>query len=204
MSYSLCYVEDHQDIGQDISDYLRHQGYTVDRYSDGQAALDAIQSKSYDMLLLDVMLPHVNGLVLAQYAKEKNKDLPIIMTTAKGMIEDKATAYTLGVDDYLVKPFSLKELLMRIEAVGKRFASGRVYRYEDLDVSLDEQTVKKSGEIIHVTAQERVLLSYLIEHTGIVVSRLSLTELVRGEDAGRDKKSENKLDVSMAAIRKKL
>ena len=204
MSHYICYVEDHSKIGQDISDYLQDQWYHVDRFLDGWKASDQIQKKHYDLLILDIMLPWVNGYTIAQSAKKKYPNTPIIMTTAKWMIDDKQEWYDLWIDDYLVKPFSLKELIMRIEAVMKRYTPSEVYRYEDVEVFLEENVVKKNGEKIHITIKEWILLFTLIEHAGTIVSRLSLTELIWWEDAWWDNKVENKLDVYIASLRKKL
>lgn len=204
MSHYICYVEDHSEIGQDISDYLHDQWYHVDRFLDGWRASDQIQKKYYDLLILDIMLPWANGYTIAQSAKKKYPNTPIIMTTAKWMIDDKQEWYDIWIDDYLVKPFSLKELIMRIEAVMKRYTPSEVYRYEDVEVFLEENVIKKNGEKIHITTKEWILLFTLIEHAGTIVSRLSLTELIWWEDAWWDNKVENKLDVYIASLRKKL
>ena len=204
MNYYICYVEDHPEIGQDISTYLQSQWHRVDWFTDGQKALSEVSKKQYDVLILDIMLPEVDGYDIATYIKQKNKNTPIIMTTAKWMIDDKQQWYDIWIDDYLVKPFSLKELTMRLEAVMKRYIPSEIYRYGDVEVYLEENVVKKNGELVHITTKEWVLLFTLIENTGTVISRLSLTELIWWNDAWWDNKVENKLDVYIASLRRKL
>ena len=204
MSHYICYVEDHAESGQDISAYLQSQGHHVDRFSDGLKAQSEIQKKHYDLLILDIMLPGTDGYSIAKQSKKKHPSIPIIMTTAKWMIDDKQQWYDLWIDDYLVKPFSLKELIMRIEAVMKRCIPSEIYRYSDIEVYLEENVIKKNGEIVHLTTKEWILLFTLIESAGTIVSRLSLTELIWWDDAWWDNKVENKLDVYIASLRKKL
>lgn len=200
MSHILL-IEDNLTIGKNISLYLEHESHTVDRYTDGTEWRDRALQYVYDLIILDVMLPGLDGVSLLRELREK-KQVPVIMTTAKGQIEDKQEAFDLGADDYLVKPFALEELSMRVKALVKRSESRDIYQIGDLQVDVEDKKVVRAGEEVHLTIKEFLILAYLLESNGHAVSRSDLLEFVRWGDALYE--HDSKLDVYIANLRKKL
>lgn len=197
----LLLIEDTYAIGNNIVTYLEHDWFSVDRSTDGQEWKDRALSATYDLIVLDIMLPGLDGVSLLQELRTK-KQTPVIMTTAKGQIEDKQQAYDLGADDYLVKPFALEELVMRIRALLKRTEISDIYRLWTLEIDLENKTVTDHGEDIHVTMKEFLILACLLESRGHPVSRSDLLEFVWWGEALYE--HDAKLDVYIANLRKKL
>lgn len=197
----LLLVEDNPTIGKNIVTYLEHEGHTLDWYKDGKEWKDRALHYMYDCLILDIMLPGLDGIALLQELRTK-KQTPVIMTTAKWQLEDKQEAYMLGADDYLVKPFALEELSMRINALMKRSQARDLYQIGDIQVDIENKTVIRAGQDVHVTIKEFLILSYLLEYDGRAVSRADLIEFIRWWDALYE--HDGKLDVYIANLRKKL
>lgn len=197
----ILLVEDNQTIWKNIVSYLAHELHTIDRYTDGKEWRDRALNYMYDCIILDVMLPWLDGITLLQELRNK-KQTPVIMTTAKWQIEDKQEAYTLGADDYLVKPFALEELSLRINALLKRSESHDLYQIGELQVDLENKTVVLEGNEVHLTMKEFLILTYLLENNSRAVSRSDLLEFIRWGDALYE--HDNKLDVYIANLRKKL
>lgn len=197
----ILLIEDNAIIGNNISVYLTHEGHTVDWYTDGVTGKEQGMTYLYDVIVLDIMLPGIDGVAVLRELR-KTTQTPIIMTTAKGHLDDKQEAFDLGADDYLVKPFALEELSMRIKALTKRSLSRDLYQLGDLQIDLADKTVTRAGEDVHLTMKEFLILSYLLEAQGHVVSRSDLLEFVRWGDALYE--HDNKLDVYIANLRKKL
>lgn len=197
----LLVVEDNQTIGQNMVTYLEHEWHTVDWCADGEEWKNRALQYLYDIIVLDVMLPGLDGIALLQQLREK-KQTPVIMTTAKGQLDDKQEAYTLGADDYLVKPFALEELVMRINALLKRTEVRDVYQIGDIQVDTENKVVTRSGQEVHLTLKEFLILTYLLESNGHAVSRSDLLEFVWWGDALYE--HDDKLDVYIANLRKKL
>ncbi len=197
----LLLIEDNQTIWTNIVTYLEHEGHTVDWYMDGETGRDRAVQYVYDLIILDIMLPWLDWITLLQTLRTK-KQTPVIMTTAKGQIEDKQQAYDLGADDYLVKPFLLEELSLRVKALLKRSESRDIYQVADIQVDLENKTVVRAGEEVHLTMKEFLILTYLLESNGHAVSRSDLLEFVRWGDALYE--HDSKLDVYIANLRKKL
>ncbi len=200
MNY-LCLVEDNERIGANTKAYLESEGFSVDREKDGAKAWAAIQHKSYDVIIVDIMLPGMNGIHLCQKIR-LSRQIPIIMTTAKGQLEDKAEAFDCGADDYLVKPFALEELVMRIRALLKRTEVVDIVRIGDVEVLVDDNIVKKAGREVHLTTKEFLILNYLIDTMPHVASRSDILDFVWWSDGLWD--NDAKLDVYIANLRKKL
>lgn len=197
----LLLIEDNQTIWKNIVTYLEHEGHTIDRYTDGLVWRDRALQYVYDCIVLDIMLPWLDGVTLLQQLRVK-KQTPVIMTTAKGQIEDKQEAYDLGADDYLVKPFLLEELALRVKALVKRSESRDIYQLADIQVDLENKTVVRTGEEVHLTMKEFLILTYLLESNWHAVSRSDLLEFVWWGDALYE--HDSKLDVYIANLRKKL
>ena len=197
----LLYIEDNAAIAENVIAYLEADGYQVKWCADGKVWLDTALSGYYDLVILDIMLPGMDGFRVCRELR-KHKQVPVIMTTAKGEIDDKSAWFDWWADDYLVKPFELKELVMRIEALLKRSQVSDTVTFGDVDIILDENRCVKAGEEIKLTLKERQILMELVDAQGITVSRADIIDAVRWGDALYE--SDGKLDVYIANLRKKL
>ncbi len=179
-------VEDNKDILSNLYDYLTLKGYIVDCADNGLTALYLISSQSYDLIILDIMLPGVDGLRICQtLRKDARLDTPVIMLTAKDQIEDKLLGFQSGADDYLVKPFDLSELLVRIEAILRRSQkSSRIHQLKvaDLEFNLDTMSVTRSGETIYLKPAALKLLKKLMQESPNVVKKEILENILWGEN----------------------
>lgn len=198
----LLVVEDEPDLLAGLARALRKQGYSVDTAADGEEGLYKATSTDYDAIVLDVMLPHLDGWeVLARL--RKTKATPVLMLTARDRSADRVRGLDTGADDYLVKPFDTPELFARLRALIRRSA-GQPRATHDLgDVHIDTaaRTVTRAGEPVALTAREYVLLEFLALHRGEVVTRTALYEHLFDEN---DATLSNILDVHVFNLRKKL
>lgn len=197
----ILLIEDHPEIGQNIIDYCETEWRKVDRYVSAEVVVPLIWKHYRDCAVLDVMLPGMGGTVFLKQLRSKS-GLPVIMSTAQGTITEKWDAYELWADDYLVKPYSLEELCMRIRAVVWRSQESDVVKVRELTVYLDENRIVKWTEDIHVTTKEWIILTELLDMKGSVVQRTSLIAAVWGDDQTRE--HDGALDVYIANLRKKL
>jgi DNA-binding response OmpR family regulator len=176
-------VEDEQRLARVVRRVLEQEGYTVDVVGDGASAVSAAQRVPYDLLLLDVMVPVMNGMQVCRVLRESHNMTPILMLTALGEVHDRVRGLDTGADDYLTKPFSFDELLARMRALTRRHgapASEPVLRVGDLELDLVRHEAKRKGEVIELTATEFRLLELLMRHPGQVFSRARLLDLVWG------------------------
>lgn len=197
----LLVVEDEDSIAEPLVEGLRAEGFDVTRVASGQAALDA---PPVDLVLLDVRLPDIDGFVVCRELRTRS-DVPIIMVTAKGEEIDRVVGLELGADDYVVKPFGLRELVARIRAVARR-TSVRPERREiisvgDLEVDAPARRVTLGGRELHLTPKEFDLLSLLASEPGVVVDRQRILREVWDTTWYGSSKT---VDVHVAALRKKL
>lgn len=197
----ILIVEDTHDIGNAMKVYLTACGYTVTRVKTLQGCYDAMKKEHIDCVVLDRMLPDGDW-IHACHEIKAYKNIPIIMETAKSQIDDKVEWFTCWADDYLTKPFDLKELDLRIKAVTKRTDPGDVMYRQDITIDLDKKQIFRKDMLVHITAKEFVIIGLLLLNKGNVISRSDLLEEVRWEDGVRGK--DNKLDVYISTIRKKL
>ncbi len=197
----LLLIEDNQHIGSNIKQFLELEDCVVDWLVDGHEGLEQALARTYDCVILDVMLPGLDGLVLLQKLRTQKKT-PVIMTTAKWQIDDKAQSYEAWADDYLVKPFALEELWMRIQAIVKRGHPQDIFRRRTIEVHIEENLVRKEWVDVSLPLKEFQILTCLIDQDGKVVSRTDLVEQVRGGDSLFE--NDNKLDVYISNLRKKL
>ncbi len=206
MKAHLLYVEDDESLSFVTRDNLELQGYQITYSEDGLKALELIKNQSFDLCILDVMLPEVDGFALAEAIRQKDKEVPIIFLTAKSLKEDKIRGLRLGGDDYITKPFSIEELILKIEIFLKRSKfSGPIqsdsfnlgaynFNYKNLNLKLGEQ--EKT-----LTQKEADLLKYLIENKNEVLKRSDILENIWGED---DYFMGRSLDVFISRLRKYL
>jgi two-component system alkaline phosphatase synthesis response regulator PhoP len=181
---SILIVEDDTDIAQLIEHYLQRAGHAVDRLSSGSAVMARLRSKPADLVILDLMLPGMDGLLVCQAmrAEPATAAIPIIMLTARGEESDRVSGLELGADDYVTKPFSPKELTARVTALlrraGRPARTPNVLKYGPIVIDSDRHHVSVDGEEVRLTAKEFLLLQYLIQHRGRVLSRdLLLTDV---------------------------
>ena len=201
----ILLAEDEPKLGQVIQDELNRQGYITDVAFDGLVAEKLFNQHSYALILLDVNLPYKNGLALCREFRKAKKNIPIIMLTALGEIQDKMDAFNLGADDYIVKPFHFNELFARIKVFLKRTdlanETGEKLIIGDLEIDLLEKTVTKASQVINLTAKEFALLTLLARSKGKVISKQEILERVWGLsfDTGT-----NTIEVYISFLRNKL
>jgi DNA-binding response OmpR family regulator len=201
----LLIVEDEPKVAAFLNQGLSEQGFNTDVVYDGQMGLKMAQRNSYDIILLDVIVPYINGIELCKSIKESQPNVPIIMLTALGTTDDKLSGFDAGADDYLVKPFEFKELLARIRALLKRSGgqqpTANKLKVADLELDLDKKRAARNGKVIDLTAKEFSLLEYLMRNKGRVVSRAEIAEHVWEVtfDTGT-----NVVDVYVNLLRKKV
>jgi len=170
-------VEDDGDIAALIAHYVEKAGYAAERVSDGVQALTRARETAPDLVILDLMLPGLNGLEVCKALRADNRTaaLPVLMLTARGEESERILGLDVGADDYVVKPFSPNELMARVRALLRRTvqsnATERVLRCGPISVDIERHTVSDSGENVRLTAKEFLLLQYLMEHRGRVLSR---------------------------------
>jgi DNA-binding response OmpR family regulator len=174
----ILVVEDDVRISSFLLKGLTEAGYLVELADDGYKARDLIQTEPWDLFILDVMLPDIDGLQLAQLIRFKKINTPILMLSALGEAEDKIKALDLGADDYLVKPFHFPELLSRINALRRRYelhySKDQLLECGDLTVNMDSNVVERSGKPVLLSAKEFKLLIYLLENKNRIVTRTQI------------------------------
>lgn len=195
-------VEDEPDLLGSLMKALREDGYAVDGAPDGEDGLYKAESYDYDAIVLDIMLPGIDGWELLRRLR-KTKKTPVLMLTARDAVRDRVRGLDTGADDYLVKPFELAELLARLRALIRRSASQAQARLEIGSVVIDTaaRTVTRNGEVVTLTAREYALVEFVALHRGTVVTRTTLYEHLFDET---DDTLSNLLDVHVSNIRKKL
>lgn len=201
--YSILLVEDDESLGFVIEDNLKHNGYRVEWCKDGESGLKCFNENQFNLCLVDVMMPRKDGFSLAEDIRRYDRNVPILFLTAKSMQEDKIKGFELGGDDYITKPFSMQELLYRMEVFLRRSSANIVdriklgkysFNYTELDLSCDSFAK-------HLTQKEADVLKFLCDNRGKVVKREDILKSVWGEDdyfLGRS------MDVFISKLRKYL
>lgn len=196
----ILVVEDDEAIANLIFVNLTAEGYHCICASDGSKGADCIEREPFDLVLLDIMLPEINGYELLEYIKPLRT--PVIFLTAKGSLNDRIKGLKLGADDYLVKPFQIGELIARVEALLRRCGKlSRQLTFADVDIDLDSRVVSKAGKQIDVTVKEFDLLVELVQNKNVALYRDRLYEKVWGEAFWGDTRT---LDSHIQRLRKKL
>lgn len=170
----ILVVEDEFPIVDLINIALSHNGYEVDYALDGEKGANLIETGKYDLILLDIMLPKVNGYELLEYAK--TMDIPVIFITAKGQLRDRVKGLSLGADDYIVKPFEVEELIARVDAVVRR--CHKKIDFEDIEINLENRIIKKQGKEVKLTPKEFELFIYLYENQDRALKRDNIFERI--------------------------
>lgn len=199
----ILVVEDTRDMNLLITKTLKKAGYSVDSCFNGEEARDYLLGASYDVLLLDVMMPKVDGFTLLEELRGKGVDTPVLLLTARDTVPDRVKGLDLGADDYLVKPFSFDELLARIRVIARTRVGSRSNRFVLADLTLDsaQRTVFRGGAEISLLPKEFTILYYMIRNPGIVLSREQLeNQIWNYEHMG----SSNNIDVYISHLRKKI
>jgi len=198
----ILIIEDEADLLASLAKALREEGYAVDTADDGEEGLYKAQSWDYDALVLDVMLPGLDGWTLLERLRQTKKT-PVLMLTARDTARDRVRGLDTGADDYLVKPFDLNELFARLRALIRR-AAGQTRNTLDIGglvIDTAARRVTRAGQVIALTAREYALVEFLALHRGEVVTRTTLYEHLFDED---DNTLSNLLDVHVSNLRKKL
>ena len=198
----IIIVEDEKKIARFLELELIHEGYEVDVFSSGKKALESFDEKKYDLMLLDIMLPEMNGMDVCDRIRETS-DIPIIMVTARDGVSEKVKGLDYGADDYITKPFAIEELLARIRAQLRRSkkSSENILQLKDLVMYTDKYKVERKGEEIELTKKEYDLLEYLLRNQEIVISREQLLSKVWGYDYSGET---NIVDVYIRYLRSKI
>lgn len=199
----LLVVEDEHSLNRVLTKHLKNKGYSVDSCEDGLEAAHYLDMTSYDLVILDVMLPGMTGWDLLKKIRSRDMDTSVLMLTALDSTEDKVKGLDGGADDYLTKPFALEELLARIRLVTRKRRGNRsnVYRLHDLTVDCDARTVSRAGKDIILSPKEFSMLEYMVAHPNIVLSRERMLESLWDYDY---EGSSNMIDVYIRHLRKKI
>ena len=199
----ILIVEDEKQMADFINLELNHEGYDVDICYDGKQGYEKAMQTNYDIILLDIMLPKLNGMEVCRRLRAK-KSTPIIMLTAKGDITDKVNGLDIGADDYLTKPFEIEELLARMRVIFRRAQTineSKIIQVADLKLDLEKKQVSRANKNIELTKKEYELLEYLMKNNGIVISREKIIESVWNYDFVGDTKI---VDVFIRYLRSKI
>jgi DNA-binding response OmpR family regulator len=199
----ILLVEDYPPLQKSLAKGLREAGFAVDATGDGQEGLWYAMSNDYDVIILDLMLPKMDGLSILKKLREENKTEHILLLTAKDTVEDRITGLNMGADDYLVKPFAFGELLARLRALTRRsyIQKNPTLKVQDLHIDLNARRVWRADEEIILTSREYMLLEYLAMRAGQIVSRTDIWEHVY---EFKSNALSNVVDVYIGYLRKKI
>ena len=199
----ILIAEDQKSLNTILKERLTHQGFIVDAVFDGEEASDIIQYMTYDVIILDIMMPKKNGLEVLQELRNYGVQTPVLILTAKDKIDDRVKGLDLGADDYLIKPFAFEELVARIRALSRRKAQAiqDILTCGDLTLNPTSHEVKRGKDDIQLSKKEYLIVEYLIRHKNEVVSRERLENVTSDYDY---EGYSNVIDVFIKMIRKKI
>lgn len=200
----LC--EDDENLGMLLREYLQAKGYDTDLYTDGEVGYKGFVKEKYDLCILDVMMPKKDGITLVKEIRAINTEIPIIFLTAKNMKDDILEGFKAGADDYITKPFSMEELVLRIEAIfrrvkGKRAKEQQVYQFGDMSFDTQKQILTIKGESTKLTTKEAELLALLCAHANDILERNHALKQIWVDDNYFNARS---MDVYITKLRKLL
>lgn len=197
----ILIVEDEIAISDLIKIELEMKGFKCDTANDGEIASNLIEKNKYDLILLDIMIPKIDGYELLEYIKQVY-EIPAIFITAKNLTEDKIKGLNMGADDYITKPFEIRELIARIEAVLRRYNKGNdIQKIGNININVVKRSVMKDGKEISLTPKEFDLLVLLVQNKNFALYRETIFEKVWGEDLEFETRT---LDLHIQRLRKKL
>ena len=196
-------AEDEMDLNDIIAKKLKSEGYVVDQSFDGEEAIEFLSFTDYDVIVLDIMMPRVDGYEVLEYLRQQGKSTPVLFLTARDSVADRVKGLDLGANDYLVKPFSFEEFSARIRALTRTTFGvvSNVLEVEDLTLDVATQMVQRAGEEIELTAKEFTLLQYLMVNKGTVLSRDRIENHIWNFDY---EGGTNVVDVYISYLRKKI
>ena len=199
----ILIIEDEPDLAMSLEEDFRRQGHEVTLASDGLRGVELGQASLWDLVVLDVMLPRMDGFDVCATLRKAGMVAPIIMLTARAQESDKEIGLDAGADDYITKPFSIRELRARVRAQLRRGARSRerVYRFGDCEIDVDRAEVRRAGVPVEITAQELRLLTALLEHRGRVLSREQLISAAWGHGVAI---TDRAVDTHVFNLRKKI
>ena len=199
----ILFAEDERDLNDIITKKLTSQGYSVDSVYDGEEAIDILSYTDYDAVILDIMMPKADGFAVLRALRSKGKNTPVLFLTARDSVQDRVAGLDSGANDYLVKPFSVEELLARIRAMTRTAfgVSDSLLSVGDLTMDTAAKIVKRGGKEIPLSAKEYALLEYLMHNTGIVLSREKIENHIWNFDY---EGGTNVVDVYIRYLRKKI
>lgn len=200
----LLIVEDEVRLCQNIAGHMKKAGYVVDMVYDGADALDYIDGTEYDAIILDIMLPGLDGISVLKRIRAKKLKTPVLLLTAKSTVEDKVDGLDSGADDYMTKPFSLEELSARIRVMIRRSGAdrqGAIIKAGPLSLNTETRTASREGKEISLTAKEYSILEYLMHNQNIVISREKMMHHIWNYDY---EGSSNIIDVYIRTLRNKI
>ncbi|MFZ5765486.1 MAG: response regulator transcription factor [Thermodesulfobacteriota bacterium] len=201
---NILIVDDDEELRRQLGRMLESQHYRVEEAADGEAALQKIWNDAYDLMLLDVMLPKCDGMAVLAAIRAEGLNLPVLMLTARGDVEDRVQGLNLGADDYLAKPFSMAELLARVRALLRRRGErDPLLRAGQIVLDTVGRRVTRAEEEVALTAKEFAILEFLLYNKGRAVSRFNLAEHVWGDDFDPFTMS-NFIDVHVKNLRHKI
>ena len=205
VSPHLLLVEDEASLALTLSDRLGAEGYAVKHCGDGESALELLAGRPFDLMILDLMLPGIDGFEVCRKLRQHGLRLPVLMLTARSEVVDKVVGLKLGADDYLTKPFEVVELLARLEALLRRSSEGSTglnsYQFGEVKVDFRRAEVSLAGQPVALSSMEMRLLQEFIEHRGELLSREQLLDEVWGYDETPFSRT---VDVHVASLRQKL
>jgi two-component system, OmpR family, response regulator len=202
----ILLAEDDDNLGTLLATFLKAKNYEVELCSNGKIAVEKFNQQTFDFVVLDVMMPEMDGFAVAKEIRELDKRIPLLFLTAKSMKEDKLKGFDLGADDYLTKPFSMEELLARLQAIGKRVfsnddQSSRSYQLASVEFDPIRRVLKIAGEERKLTTKESQLLNLLCKNQNEILDRQAALRAIWGDDNYFNGRS---MDVYIAKIRKLL
>jgi len=206
MAKKIFIIEDEKEIGDLLELYLKKEGYDVQKAQDGETGFRRISKEPFDLLILDLLLPNLDGLEICRMirSQRQNVQLPIIMVTAKGEVADRVVGLEMGADDYVTKPFSPRELMARVKALLRRMnkakAKEAMYEYKGILLDLERYEASFQGKAQILTAKEFKLLEYLLANKGRLLSRDHLLNAIWGYDYFGTTRT---VDVHIARLRQK-
>ncbi|TMG02058.1 MAG: response regulator transcription factor [Chloroflexi bacterium] len=200
----ILVVEDERRLAQIVRRVLEEEGHTVDLAHDGEEGLAMASEGSHDVIILDILLPEIDGMEVCRTLRRSRVDTPVLLLTALGDVDDRVRGLDAGADDYLAKPFAFQELLARIRALGRRKVQAREPTQIEADglvLDLRRRRAERDGRIIELSPKEFSLLEFLMRNQGRVVTRMQILDHIWGYDYATDS---NLVDVYMAYLRRKV